>query len=182
MNTYDREPDPYEDPSEGQSSSALALDDQMLREQYMGGQEDQSAVVGALPERVDWDKKLGHWSSESGGDGLLEMGGRLIACVTVWAVWSGTVGKPLCIDVGKACSERGGHQMGLRVIFADDNDDLFVWDAFGLSFKAAQSAVRRSRNTNGRFLFSSRRQVQTDNGPFYTPALERVDEGVKDGK
>lgn len=144
--------------------------------QYTGGV-DQTDQIALLPERITFDKDTGFWSVESMGDGLVEIEGQLVAATTIWARWTDRVGQPECIDVGKACSNLP-HEMGLRIIFDDGVMGLFYWDAFGISFKAAQGAVRRAKVTGGHFKFDGRKQINTKFGSLYVPTLERIDEGA----
>lgn len=165
----------YRDESPAPQDNKIAVLPPTFLDQYTGGYSQAEEIV-LLPERVDFDKKTGHWSSESLGDGLMEMGGKLIAAVTIWAIWSEQVGNPLCLDIGRPCSPQA-HEMGLRVIFQDDLGDNYMWDAFGVTFKSASGAVRRAKNRNGLFLFDGRKQIGTRFGQFYVPTLEKINEG-----
>lgn len=142
-------------------------------DQWTGGY-DFSAEVAYLPERIEWDKKAGGWKCESFESSYLE--GRLMAVTTLWAKWSERVGQPEDMQVGVK-PEGSGYDMGLRLIFECD-DFLYYWDCFGITFKSAQSAVRRAQKQGGFFSFSGQKQISTRFGPFVIPTLEKL-EGVE---
>lgn len=138
------------------------------------GGDDLSALIAYLPERLTWDKSAGVWSSETMGEGS-RWTGKLIAATTVWAKWSAQVGRPEDIQLGARPSEPG-YEMGIRLII-ESEDFLYYWDAFGVTFKSAQSAVRRALTSGGFFEFQGYKEISTNFGNLKIPTLTKVDEG-----
>lgn len=133
-----------------------------------------SEEIAYLPERLEWDKKSGGWKCETfESDGLPDV--KLVAATTLWAQWSERVGQPNDMQVGVR-PDGPGYDMGLRLII-EIEDFLYYWDAFGVTFKCAQSAVRRAHSQGGYFSFDGQKTITTRFGPFTIPTLSKINEG-----
>jgi hypothetical protein len=149
--------------------------EKIILDQFLGGT-DATTLAAFLPERIDWDKKSGLWMAESYPTGIPGFAAKLVGATTAWAIWTDKLGKPEAIAYGAKPNNERNWEMGWRLIFELD-DELFVWDAFGLSVKAAQSAARRASKFGGWFEFDGFKVVPTNFGEFKTPRLTMMGEG-----
>lgn len=157
-----------------QPNSMVQAQAQLIQE-LLGGQ-DVSQILAIMPERLDFDKKSGVWMAESLSVGMTSIEAKLVAATTGWAIWSNRVGKPESLTFGPKPDDGRDYKMGIRLVL-EIEDNLFYWDAFGLTFKAAHSAIRRAQKFDGWFVFDGFKTIETDNGPFRVPTLTNVSEG-----
>lgn len=155
--------------------TGLEIIQQHKIEELLGG-EDISQVLAILPERLDFDKKAGVWMAESLSIGMTRIQAKLIGATTGWAIWSERVGSPEQLTFGQKPTEPGQWEMGIRLI-VEIEDNLFVWDAWGVCFKSAHSAIRRAQKFQGWFTFDGSKTISTRFGEFKVPTLTSVSEG-----
>lgn len=147
--------------------NALQLMGSDMLAAYMGS-EDMSTQLSLLPERLEWDKRLGCWRAESLGD-VDDISMSLVASTTIWAIWTDKVGQPETVVVGTRPYDDPRWQMGIRILLQDEDGFFYYLDCFGLMGKTATSAIRRAQTGDRSFKYDGFKDVNTRYGGFRLP-------------